>query len=73
LKLPRVSGKQTVEALLRVGYTIHRIRGSHYILKNAETGRRVTIPYHRQELALKTLRSILKQAGITTEKFTEIV
>ena len=73
MKLPRVSGKQTVEALLRAGYTIHRIRGSHYILKDAETGRRVTIPYHRQELALKTLRSILKQAGITPDNFARIV
>jgi predicted RNA binding protein YcfA (HicA-like mRNA interferase family) len=73
LKLPRVSGKQTVEALLRAGFAIHRIKGSHYILKNTETGRRVTIPYHRRELALKTLSYILKQAAISPEDFSELL
>jgi predicted RNA binding protein YcfA (HicA-like mRNA interferase family) len=73
VRLPRVSGKQTVEALLRAGFEIHRIRGSHYILKNPETKRRVTIPYHRRELALKTLRSILRQAAISPEEFSELL
>lgn len=73
MKLPRANGKQTVEVLVRAGFTVHRIRGSHYILKNTETGRRVTIPYHRRELGPKTLRSILKQAAITPEKFSELL
>lgn len=73
MKLPRVSGKQTVDALLRYGFKVHRIRGSHYILKHPETGCRVTIPYHRRELALKTLNSILKQASISTEEFSELL
>ena len=73
MKLPRVSGKQTVDALLRGGFIVHRIRGSHYILKHPETGRRVTIPYHRRELALKTLNSTLKQASISTEEFLELL
>ncbi|MFC1928497.1 type II toxin-antitoxin system HicA family toxin [Chloroflexota bacterium] len=38
MRLPRISGKQTVEALLRAGFTVHRVRGSHYILKHPETG-----------------------------------
>jgi predicted RNA binding protein YcfA (HicA-like mRNA interferase family) len=73
VKLPRVSGKQTVKALLRAGFIIHRTRGSHYILKHPETGHRVTIPYHRRELALKTLRSILKQAAVSPDAFSELV
>ena len=73
MRLPRISGKQTVEALLRAGFTVHRIRGSHYILKHPETGRRVTIPYQRRELALKTLHSILKQASISTDKFSKLL
>ncbi|MBI4308579.1 MAG: type II toxin-antitoxin system HicA family toxin [Chloroflexi bacterium] len=73
MRLPRVSGKRTVEALLRAGFIIHRTRGSHYILKHPETGRRVTIPYHRRELALKTLRSILKQASVSPETFSKLL
>mgnify|MGYP001069026910 CR=1 FL=1 len=73
MRLPRVSGKRAVEALLRAGFTVHRIRGSHYILKHPETGRRVTIPYQRRELALKTLHSILKQAAISPNEFSKLV
>ena len=73
MKLPRVSGKEVVEALVRAGFVIHRTRGGHYILKHPETSRRVTVPYHRRELAPKTLQSILKQAGISVEKFIELL
>ncbi|MBI4338096.1 MAG: type II toxin-antitoxin system HicA family toxin [Chloroflexi bacterium] len=73
MRLPTASGKQTVEALLRVGFEVHRIRGSHYILKHPKTGQRVTVPYHRRELAPKTLRSILKQAAISPERFSQLL
>ncbi len=73
MRLPRISGKQTVEALLRAGFIVHRVRGSHYILKHPETGSRVTIPYHRQALALKTLHSILKQAAISPDEFSKLI
>ena len=73
MKLPRASGKQTVDALLKTGFIVHRIRGSHYLLKHPETGRRVTVPYRWQELAIKTLGSILKQAGISQETFRNLL
>ena len=73
MKLPRISGKQAVEALLRAGFIVHRTRGSHYILKHPDSGRRVTIPYHRRELALKTLHSILKQADVSLEEFSKLL
>ena len=73
MRLPRISGKQAVEALLRAGFVVHRIRGSHYILKHPEMGRRVTVPYQRRELALKTLHSILKQAAISHDKFSKLI
>lgn len=73
MKLPRVSGKQTVEAFLKSGFILRRVRGSHYILKHPETGRRIVIPYHRKELAPKTLRTILSQAGINVEAFSRLL
>ncbi len=73
MKLPRTSGRQAVEALLRMGFVIHRIRGSHYILKHDTAGCRVTIPYHRRQLAPKTLFSILRQAGISVEEFIKLL
>lgn len=73
MKLPSASGKATVEALLRAGFIVHRTRGSHYILKNPNTGVRTTVPYHRRELAPKTLRSILAEAGLSVEEFAKLV
>jgi predicted RNA binding protein YcfA (HicA-like mRNA interferase family) len=73
VKYPRVSGKQTIEAFLKTGFFIHRIHGSHYILKHGETGIRITVPYHRKTLAPKTLNSILKQAKITPEQFFNLM
>jgi predicted RNA binding protein YcfA (HicA-like mRNA interferase family) len=73
MKLPRVSGKKTIDTLLKAGFIIHRIRGGHYILKNLQTGRRVTVPYHRKELSLKILSLILKQADISREEFYNLL
>jgi predicted RNA binding protein YcfA (HicA-like mRNA interferase family) len=46
-------------------------RGSHVKLRNA-TGRIVIVPAHR-EIAHGTMRSILRQAGLTEAQFEESV
>ena len=73
MKLPQASGKEVIDALVKAGFIIHRIRGSHYILKHPETHRRVTVPYHRSDLAPLTLRSILRQAGISSAEFIDLL
>ena len=69
-KPPRVSGKDTIRALERLGFLQIRQQGSHIILKkqtpNGEIG--CVVLLHR-ELALGTLKSILKQAGIDLNEF----
>jgi len=69
-KPPRVSVKDTIRALERLGFLQIRQQGSHIILKkqtpNGEIG--CVVPLHR-ELALGTLKSILKQAGIDLNEF----
>jgi predicted RNA binding protein YcfA (HicA-like mRNA interferase family) len=69
VKLPRdVSGPEAVRALRRLGFTVTRQDGSHIRMSKAE--RHVTVPNHRT-LVPKTLRSILRQAGITLEEFAD--
>jgi predicted RNA binding protein YcfA (HicA-like mRNA interferase family) len=46
-------------------------RGSHVKLRNA-AGRTVIVPLHR-ELALGTLRSILRQAGLSVDEFADLL
>jgi predicted RNA binding protein YcfA (HicA-like mRNA interferase family) len=69
-KLYRVSGQDTVHALEKIGFIQERQRGSHVILKR-ETTQGVTgcvVPLHK-ELAIGTLRGILRQAKISVEEF----
>jgi len=69
-RLPRVSGADAIRALERLGFTQVRQRGSHVVLKRVGPDR-VTgcvVPLH-SELAIGTLRGILKQAGIRVEEF----
>ena len=69
-KLPVVSGAEAAKALQRLGFFVDRQRGSHVVLKkNTPQGARgCVIPMHR-EVALGTLRSALKTAGVTPEEF----
>jgi predicted RNA binding protein YcfA (HicA-like mRNA interferase family) len=71
-KLPIVSGTEAVKALKRLGFFVDRQRGSHVVLKKIIPGgeRGCVIPMHR-EVALGTLRSALKMAGVSPEEFSD--
>jgi len=72
-KLPVVSGKEAVRALQRIGYEFDRQRGSHIILRQIKHPfRRITIPNHK-ELAKGTLRSIIKECGLTIDEFVSML
>jgi predicted RNA binding protein YcfA (HicA-like mRNA interferase family) len=71
-KLRRVSGQETIRALEKLGFEQVRQRGSHVILKKYTSEDTVgcVVPLHR-ELAIGTLRGILRQAGVTPDEFME--
>jgi predicted RNA binding protein YcfA (HicA-like mRNA interferase family) len=70
--LPRISGEQAIRALERLGFVAVRQRGSHVILrKETEAGAvGCSVPLHK-ELAVGTLRGILKLAKVSIEEFLE--
>ena len=71
--LPRVSGREIVKAMHKLGYEFDRHRGSHLILRQTfAPHRRLTIPDHT-EVAKGTLRSIIREAGITVEEFRALL
>ena len=72
-KLPRISGAEVIRVLERLGFSQVRQRGSHVVLKKTTPAGAVgcVVPLHT-ELALGTLRGILKQAGITPNQFLEV-
>jgi predicted RNA binding protein YcfA (HicA-like mRNA interferase family) len=67
-----MSGAEVIRVLEKLGFKSVRQRGSHVVLKKQLPTGAVgcVVPLHR-ELAPGTLRGILKQAGLTPEKFIE--
>jgi predicted RNA binding protein YcfA (HicA-like mRNA interferase family) len=71
-RLRRVSGQQAIRALERLGFEQVRQRGSHVVLRKESPEGAVgcVVPLHR-ELAIGTMRGILRQAGVSPEEFME--
>lgn len=65
-RFPVVSGRQAVDALLRLGFEHLRTSGSHAIVRRGARG--CVVPLHR-ELKQGTLAGILRQAGVEANDF----
>jgi predicted RNA binding protein YcfA (HicA-like mRNA interferase family) len=71
--LPRISGREIVKALKKIGYEQDRQRGSHIILRQTDAPhRRVTVPDHK-EVAKGTLRAIIREIGLTVDAFKDLL
>jgi predicted RNA binding protein YcfA (HicA-like mRNA interferase family) len=64
-KLPGFTPKKLLKILQDRGFDIDHANGSHYILYNSTTKRRVTLPFHSKDLPKGTLLSIIKMAGLS--------
>ncbi len=69
-ELPRISGREAIRALERLGFEQVRQRGSHVVLKRTTATGEVgcVVPLH-DELKTGTLHGILKQAQVDPEDF----
>ena len=73
-RLPALKPKDVLRALERAGFVVHHVTGSHHILKHPKKGGvRVTLPWHNKDLKRGTLRSVIEQAGYTTDEFAELL
>jgi predicted RNA binding protein YcfA (HicA-like mRNA interferase family) len=61
--------------LERSGFKLHRINGSHHIMRHeGPPVRSVTVPIHGgKTLKRATLAAIIKQAGLTIEGFLALL
>ena len=72
-KLPVVSGRQLMRALIEIGYELDHQRGSHMILRHCQPPhRRLTIPDHK-EITKGTLKNILRESGLTVEELVRLL
>ena len=65
-KLRRMSGDEAAKVFQRLGFYVARQRGSHVVLRRGDSG--CVVPLHK-ELAIGTLRSAIRQAGVTIDEF----
>jgi predicted RNA binding protein YcfA (HicA-like mRNA interferase family) len=71
-RLPTVSGRQAVAAFERAGFEVRRQRGSHIVMVKPGFPETLSVPDHRQ-LKPGTLRALIRKAGLTVDKFAELV
>jgi predicted RNA binding protein YcfA (HicA-like mRNA interferase family) len=70
--LPQISGRECAKALAKAGFYLKRQQGSHMILRRDEPFAQVVVPDHRI-LDRGTLRAIIRQAGLSSEGFIELL
>ena len=65
---PSLKAREVLEILFRAGFEKIRTSGSHIRLAKGKL--RVTVPYHSKgTIPIGTLKSIIRQAGMTVPKF----
>lgn len=71
-KLPIVKARTFIAALKKKGFFLARSDGSHHRYHHND-GRKVTVPYHNHPFKKGTLKSMLRQAEISTEELIELL
>ncbi len=72
-RLPRITARELIAALGRIGFVIARTKGSHHFLQHPD-GRVTVVPVHAGEtLGPGLLNRILSEVGITREELIELL
>jgi predicted RNA binding protein YcfA (HicA-like mRNA interferase family) len=71
-RLANIVALRMIRALVRLGWTVDRVSGSHHVLLKAGH-RPVTVPVHRgRALKEPVARAILKQASVSEDEFFDV-
>lgn len=71
-RVPRLSGREVVKVFQSLGWTEARRRGSHIILVREGHLATLSVPDHK-EVAVGTLRSLIRSAGVTMDEFVSVL
>ena len=59
-----MTSKDLMRVLKKDGWYLDRVKGSHHQFKHPVKTGIVTLPHPKQDLPLKTINSVLTQAGL---------
>ncbi|PIZ66580.1 toxin HicA [Candidatus Roizmanbacteria bacterium CG_4_10_14_0_2_um_filter_36_9] len=68
-KLPILTSRQVVKILKKKGFEPVRQTGSHLTFNNRLTRKITVVPIHSDDIAKGTMKSIIKQAGLSIGDF----
>ena len=71
-KLPNISGKVCIKTLAKIGYYQKRQERSYIILRKDDPFSQIVVPNHKN-IAKGTLRTIIKNAGLTIDQFVNLL
>lgn len=63
-----MKGSEIVNMLKKRGWSLKRIRGSHYVMESPDSKITLPIPCHNTDLRIGMLNKILKDTGLKNEK-----
>ena len=70
---PRITGADLVAALGKAGFSILRIKGSHYFLRH-EDGRSTVVPVHSGEtIGPGLFHKILRDCQLSADQLAELI
>lgn len=72
-KLPTLSARECVDALQRGGFRVRRQTGSHIVMQRDNPYAVAVVPNHAKDIKPGTLRSIIRQAGLTVDEFIDLL
>mgnify|MGYP001575582376 CR=1 FL=1 len=70
-KFPSLKPKEVAKSLEKAGFVFVRQNGSHKIYIKDKIC--ITLPWHNTDMRIGTVKSIIKQSGLTTQEFLELI
>lgn len=72
-RLRRITGREAISALSKIGFNVIRTKGSHHFLHHSD-GRSTVVPVHRGEtIGAGLMSKILRDIEMTRKEFMDIL
>ncbi len=73
-EVPSITGYEAIAAFEKAGYEVVRVKGSHHNMSRKGHRFVLTVPVHKNRNIRKgTLRSLIRDAGMTIDQFRELL
>lgn len=59
-----MNSTELIKLLLKNGWALDRVKGSHHVYRHPSKGHAVTVPHPKKNLGIGLVKAIKKQAGI---------